>query len=117
MTEDKPNQGANEVCMNRRAFTASILGTALVLVAFFPTTEQAFAAEYTIHPFQKMQLTDEFWSEGANFGDFNRDGHNDIVSDPYCYECPDVKKRHEFRPACRVEVLQVVIDPKDCLRG
>ncbi len=52
-----------------------------------------------IHSFEKIQLTDEFWSEGANFGDFNRDGKMDIVSGPFWYEGPDFKVRHEFMPA------------------
>jgi hypothetical protein len=59
----------------------------------------AAAADYHIHTFKKIQLSDQFWSEGANFGDFNRDGHMDIVSGPYWYEGPDFKVRHEYYPA------------------
>src|SRR2546427_10966589 len=57
------------------------------------------AAKDTLHSFKKVRLTDQFWAEGANFGDFNRDGKMDIVSGPYWYEGPDFKKRHEFYPA------------------
>src|SRR5256885_8761809 len=32
--------------------------------------------------FKKIQLHDQFWSEGANFGDLNNDGVNDIVAGP-----------------------------------
>ena len=49
--------------------------------------------------FKKLQLTDQFWAEGANVGDFNHDGHMDIVSGPFWYEGPAFKKRHEFCPA------------------
>lgn len=57
------------------------------------------AADYQLHSFKKIQLSDQFWSEGANFGDFNHDGIMDIVSGPYWYEGPDFKKRHEYYPA------------------
>src|SRR6266404_5125012 len=57
------------------------------------------AADYTLHSFKKIQLSDQFWSEGANFGDFNHDGKMDIASGPFWYEGPDFKKRHEFAPA------------------
>ena len=57
------------------------------------------AADYTLHSFKKIQLSDKFWSEGATFGDFNRDGKMDIVSGPYWWEGPDFQKRHEYYPA------------------
>ncbi len=57
--------------------------------------------KHTLHTFTKQQLTDEFWSEGAGFGDFNRDGKMDVVSGPYWYQGPDFKTRHEFAPATR----------------
>src|ERR1051325_6224037 len=38
------------------------------------------AADYQLHSFKKIQLSDQFWSEGANFGDFNHDGKKDVVS-------------------------------------
>ncbi len=59
----------------------------------------ASAKDYYLHTFKKVQLTDQFWSEGANFGDFNHDGIMDVASGPYWYEGPDFKKRHEFYPA------------------
>ncbi len=62
-------------------------------------TKSPPAPEFLIHSFKKVQITDQFWSEGANFGDFNHDGQMDIVSGPYWYEGPDFKKRHEYYPA------------------
>jgi hypothetical protein len=61
----------------------------------------AFAAcsQSVLHTFDKQQLTDKFWSEGASFGDFNHDGKMDIVSGPFWYEGPVFKIRHEFFPA------------------
>lgn len=66
----------------------------------------AFAADYQLHTFKKIQLTDQFWSEGANFGDFNHDGKMDIVSGPFWYEGPDFKKRHEYYPADKFFTLK-----------
>ncbi len=44
-------------------------------------------------------MSDQFFSEGAAFGDFNHDGVMDVVSGPYWYEGPDFQKRHEIYPA------------------
>jgi hypothetical protein len=52
-----------------------------------------------LHTFKRVQLSDQFWSEGANFGDLNNDGKNDLISGPWWWEGPDFKKRHEFYPA------------------
>lgn len=57
------------------------------------------AQDYRIHTFKKIQLTDQFWAEGANFGDFNKDGNPDVVSGPYWWEGPTFEKRHEYAPA------------------
>lgn len=46
--------------------------------------------------FKKIKLTDQFFSEGANFADLNKDGKQDFFAGPYWYEGPDFVKRHEF---------------------
>src|SRR5215831_5474251 len=56
-------------------------------------------AKELLHTFKKVQLTDQFWAEGADIGDFNHDGKMDVVSGPFWYEGPDFKKRHEIWPA------------------
>lgn len=48
---------------------------------------------------QKMQLTREFWAEGAHYGDFNRDGRVDVVCGAFWYEAPGFERRHEIWPA------------------
>jgi FG-GAP-like repeat len=49
--------------------------------------------------FTRIQLTDQFWSEGANAGDLNNDGIKDIVAGPWWFQGPDFKTRHEYYPA------------------
>src|SRR5215467_4169379 len=49
-----------------------------------------------LHTFKKIQLSDQFWCEGANFGDLNNDGVNDLISGPWWWEGPDYQKRHEI---------------------
>src|SRR5262245_61726524 len=71
-------------------FVAMAAGAALVV--------SSVSAE-EIHTFKRIQLSDQFWSEGASFGDLNNDGQNDLISGPWCWEGPDFKQRHEFYPA------------------
>ncbi len=71
----------------------------LVLVFALGLTSTLAASQRLVHTFKKVQLTDQFWAEGADIGDFNHDGQMDVCSGPFWYEGPDFKKRHEFRPA------------------
>lgn len=52
--------------------------------------------DFLIHQFEKTHLEEKFYGEGAGFGDFNRDGVNDIVSGPFWYAGPDFKKVHRY---------------------
>ena len=54
------------------------------------------AQSYQLHSFEKIQLTDRFWSEGATFGDFNKDGNQDVASGPYWWAGPDFTARHTY---------------------
>src|SRR5882724_11266909 len=71
---------------------AAVLALTVLACALPPV----FAAERALHSFKRQQLTDEYFSEGANAGDLNRDGKADIVSGPYWYEGPSFEKRHEI---------------------
>jgi hypothetical protein len=71
----------------------------LALAGLLAAGSAASAADYTIHTFKKIKLTDEFWSEGAHFGDFNHDGKMDVVSGPFWYAGPDFTKRTAYRVA------------------
>lgn len=57
------------------------------------------APKSTERSFKKLQLTDEFWAEGAHYADFNHDGKMDVVIGPYWYEGPIFSQRHEYYPA------------------
>lgn len=71
----------------------------LALLWFAATVAPAVAApEDTAPTFRKLQLTDQFWAEGAAIGDFNHDGQMDVVSGPFWYEGPAFKQRHEIWP-------------------
>lgn len=52
------------------------------------------AQEHVLHSFESIPLTDTYFSEGANAGDLNQDGHPDIVYGPYWFEGPDFKTKH-----------------------
>lgn len=52
-----------------------------------------------LHSFKVRQLNDQFWCEGANFGDLNNDKVNDLISGPWWWEGPDFIKKHEYYPA------------------
>ena len=73
----------------------NLLPAALVLLLLWNPT----GAKEPVHTFKKVQATDQFWAEGADIGDFNRDGKMDVVSGPFWYEGPDFTKHHEIWPA------------------
>lgn len=68
----------------------------LLCVAVPVFAVSAGAAEFTLQTFKKQQLEKFYWSEGAAFGDLNRDGKPDAISGPYWWEGPDFTKRHEL---------------------
>lgn len=77
------------------------LGAAGILTTAWAAPKPAGHGGWVLHEFTKQQLTGEFWSEGAAFGDFNKDGKMDVVSGPFWYEGPGFTVRHEFAPATR----------------
>jgi len=63
--------------------TCSIIGLLSVVCAFGVAAETKPSAQSRNPSFQKIQLTDKFWAEGAAVGDSTRDGYNDVVYGPY----------------------------------
>jgi len=61
--------------------------------------QTARAQERALHSFERKQLTDVYYSEGANAGDINGDGQADVVYGPFWFEGPAFEKKHEIYPA------------------
>ena len=78
-----------------------------VLIGTISTSLRTDDAPTAVH-FKKIVLTEQFFSEGANVGDFNHDGKMDVVAGPFWYEGPDFTKRHVFWPGS--------VDPVDPLK-
>ncbi len=74
-----------------------------VQIGFFLLLLGAVAAADKAVEFEKIQLTDVFYSEGGDIGDFNKDGKKDVVVGPYWYEGPDFTKKHEVYPPVAFE--------------
>jgi hypothetical protein len=53
--------------------------------------------------FRKITLSNEFFSEGANTGDFNKDGKPDYVAGQVWVEGPDFTKKHEYAAPQKVD--------------
>lgn len=78
--------------MNRIQRVAALIFTYLCLTV-------GAQADDVIREFEKQELTPIYWSEGANFADFNQDGHPDVVSGPHIFLGPDFNHRYEYYPA------------------
>src|SRR5688572_29030255 len=85
-----PGEGYEGAIMNTNLLTLGLLAG----LAF-----TGAAADKVLHSFDRIQLSDKFWAEGANFGDLNNDGVNDVVAGPYIYTGPDFKERRNLYPA------------------
>ena len=72
------------------------LSLCLTLVGFAVSIESNVAQDYVLHSFERQQLTDVYFSEGANFGDINRDGKLDAIHGPYWWQGPEFKVRREI---------------------
>jgi FG-GAP-like repeat len=60
-----------------------------------------------LHTFTRVQLHDQFWSEGATFGDLNNDGAGDIIAGPWWWEGPSFSTKHEYYPATTTFALKL----------
>jgi putative membrane-bound dehydrogenase-like protein len=71
----------------------------LALFGFAVSIEATNAQDHLLHSFERQQLIDVYFSEGANFGDLNRDGKPDAIHGPYWWQGPEFKVRREiFEP-------------------
>jgi hypothetical protein len=69
-----------------------VSGIVSILLLVSSTTAQ----ETLLHSFERQQLTDVYFSEGANAGDINSDGVMDVVYGPYWFAGPDYQAKHEI---------------------
>jgi hypothetical protein len=65
----------------------------------------------------KKQLTNHFWAEGANFGDFNKDGKMDVVYGPHWYEGPDFTKRHTYADDSKTSKIKKADGTEETIPG
>ncbi|MCC9608961.1 VCBS repeat-containing protein [Blastopirellula sp. JC732] len=84
-------------------FTATwrLVGLLLAIGAF---TAAAVAEEDRLHSFQRIALTESYFSEGAGAGDINGDGVPDVVYGPYWFAGPDFKTKYEIDVATPQDV-------------
>ena len=73
-----------------------IMRRTFIAIAVLALVTSAATAQKAAPTYKTTQLSDQFYCEGAYFGDFNKDGKPDIVSGPYWYEGPDFKTKHEL---------------------
>jgi hypothetical protein len=59
----------------------------------------AVAEDFTLHTFNRQQLTGVYYSEGVNIGDIDGDEVIDVVHGPYWFKGPDFAEKHEIYPA------------------
>ncbi|HND50821.1 MAG TPA: VCBS repeat-containing protein [Pirellulaceae bacterium] len=55
--------------------------------------------KFVLRTFKKVKLSDKFYSEGMYYGDFNKDGKQDVVAGPYYFLGPDFQQKVEYFPA------------------
>lgn len=70
------------------------------LIAVLPQLQ----AQTLFHRFDRVVLSEEFFSEGACLTDIDADGITDIVSGPFWYAGPDFRTRHAYAPARRFSI-------------
>ncbi|MCA9134259.1 MAG: hypothetical protein KDA45_13920, partial [Planctomycetales bacterium] len=46
--------------------------------------------------FERIQLSDEFYSEGGTYGDYNADGQGDVAVGPWIYYGPSFEQKSRF---------------------
>ena len=69
-----------------RSSTIGLRGIGLLLAAVSASPAASPLA------FEKHVLTDQYYCDGINAGDINRDGRPDIVAGPFWYEGPGFQK-------------------------
>lgn len=98
--------------MNARS---GIIGytAATVILAALGGAVQAWADDpIAAIKFEKQVLTDRYYCDGINAGDFNRDGSLDVVAGPFIYAGPDFSRAIAFYPP---KALDPAASPSDSM--
>ena len=66
----------------------------ILLLSCLVIAPEVLAEEFVVHSFARQQLTDVYFSEGANAADINGDGVVDVVYGPFWFEGPQWTKKH-----------------------
>ena len=74
----------------------SVASLCCLVVGCVMSLREVVAEDFNVHRFERQQLTDVYFSEGANFGDINKDGKPDVVHGPLWFEGPEFTKQHEI---------------------
>jgi hypothetical protein len=77
----------------------------------------AMPAHPEVLRFQKVQISEYFWSEGTAIADINRDEHIDIVAGPFWYQGPEFKVRHEIFSATQTFKRQRANGTEETVEG
>jgi len=70
----------------------------LCLCAGLAVSDLCLAQDRFLIQWRRAQLSEQFYAEGATYGDLNRDGKNDVIAGPFWYEGPAYTTRHEIYP-------------------
>ena len=62
-------------------------------LAFFAAVITAQAAEFPLHSFERIQLTDRYYSEGINAADVDGDGQVDAIHGPFWFAGPEFQTK------------------------
>ncbi|MEM8734139.1 MAG: VCBS repeat-containing protein, partial [Planctomycetota bacterium] len=68
----------------------------VLVVAACLELQAADAAEGQVTRWNTIQLSEQFYSEGATAADFDGDGDMDVASGPFWYEGPEFRTKHQF---------------------
>ena len=63
------------------------------VLALFAAVITTQAAEFPLHSFERIQLTDRYYSEGINAADINGDGHMDAIHGPFWFAGPEFQTK------------------------
>jgi hypothetical protein len=68
----------------------------LCLCAGLAVSELCLAEDRFLIQWRRAQLSEQFYAEGATYGDLNRDGKNDVIAGPFLVRGAAYTTRHEI---------------------